>query len=158
MVGVAIPLSIERTRAAPSSAPTSTIEWLAVAAGVAAFAGGVTLFAASVANFWRRGRGTLAPWDPPRSLVISGPYRYVRNPMISGVVLILIAESLVLRSVAHGEWALFVTVINLVYIPLLEEPVLEQRFGDEYREYALHVGRLIPRLRPWPPAGPEHVR
>src|SRR5213083_245947 len=60
---------------------------------------GLALFAWSVYNFATRGRGTLAPWDPPRALVVSGPYRYVRNPMISGVIFITFGEALVLRSV-----------------------------------------------------------
>jgi protein-S-isoprenylcysteine O-methyltransferase Ste14 len=117
--------------------------------GVVLLAIGLTLFIASVREFIVRGRGTLAPWDPPRHLVIQGPYRYVRNPMISGVVFILFAEALLLLSPLHGQWALLFVVLNLVYIPLLEEPPLEMRFGDAYRTYCRHVRRIMPRLRPW---------
>ena len=98
-------------------------------------------------------RGTLAPWDPPRELVVRGPYRYVRSPMISGVVLALFGESLVLQSAPHAEWAVGFLIINLVYIPLLEEPMLRIRFGDSYREYCRHVPRIVPRLSPWAPGG-----
>ena len=73
--------------------------------------------------------------------------------MISGVLFVLIGEALLLRSWAHGQWALLFLVINLVYIPLSEEPQLEARFGASYAEYRRHVRRLLPRLRPWDPPG-----
>jgi protein-S-isoprenylcysteine O-methyltransferase Ste14 len=119
--------------------------------GVVLLAVGLLLFVASLRRFVTEGEGTLAPWDPPRQLVVRGPYRYVRNPMISGVVLVLLGEAAVLRSRVHLSWALVFLAINAVYIPLLEEPFLDQRFGDAYREYCRHVPRLLPRLRPWTP-------
>ena len=64
-------------------------------------------------------------------------------------ILVLVAESLLLRSVPHAMWATGFFVINAVYIPLLEEPLLRARFGDEYRAYCDAVPRLIPRIRPW---------
>jgi protein-S-isoprenylcysteine O-methyltransferase Ste14 len=120
-----------------------------IAPAVVALAIGLTLFVSSLYNFATRGRGTLAPWDPPKNLVVTGPYRYVRNPMISGVVFILAGEAFLLASRPHAMWALIFTIINLIYIPLLEEPMLEQRFGDDYREYCRHVPRILPRVRPW---------
>ena len=116
------------------------------AAGLAALAVGLALFAASLHHFAVQGRGTLAPWDPPRQLVIRGPYRYVRNPMISGVVFILAAEALILRSWPHAAWMLAFLAVNLIYIPLVEEPQLESRFGDAYRQYKRQVPRVIPRV------------
>jgi protein-S-isoprenylcysteine O-methyltransferase Ste14 len=113
---------------------------------------GLVLFGWSLRRFATEGQGTLAPWDPPRQLVLHGPYRYVRNPMISGVVLVLCGEAAVLVSWPRAVWALTFTVLNLVYIPLLEEPMLAARFGDAYREYCRHVPRLVPRLTPWSPA------
>ncbi|MEJ0031461.1 MAG: isoprenylcysteine carboxylmethyltransferase family protein [Bacteroidota bacterium] len=80
-------------------------------------------------------------------LVIIGPYRYVRNPMISGVFFILIGESLVLHSTSILEWAGLFFLINTTYFILSEEPSLEDRFGEDYRQYKKHVGRWIPRLR-----------
>lgn len=118
-------------------------------AGLALLAVGLLLFASSLRRFATEGEGTLAPWDPPRRLVLRGPYRYVRNPMISGVLFVLFGEALVLLSRPHLEWALMFLAINAIYIPLLEEPMLERRFGDAYREYRRHVRRFIPRLRPW---------
>jgi protein-S-isoprenylcysteine O-methyltransferase Ste14 len=128
---------------------------LAVAAqlaGVVALAVGLTLFVASLRRFATEGEGTLAPWDPPRALVVRGPYRHVRNPMISGVIFVLVGEALVLLSRDVGWWAAIFAATNAAYIPLFEEPGLERRFGDAYREYRRHVRRFVPRLRPWTPA------
>jgi protein-S-isoprenylcysteine O-methyltransferase Ste14 len=110
---------------------------------------GLWLFAFSLLHFVRRGRGTLAPWDPPKRLVVTGPYRYVRNPMIAGVIFVLFGEALVLGSKPHLTWALTFFAINVIYIPLLEEPPLLRRFGESYREYQRHVRRFVPRVRPW---------
>lgn len=117
--------------------------------GVVLLALGLPLFVASLWRFTTEGKGTLAPWDPPRVFVVHGTYRFVRNPMISGVILFLFGEALALMSAAHLIWAVCFLIINLVYIPLVEEPQLERRFGDSYREYCRHVRRFIPRLRPW---------
>lgn len=125
--------------------------------GLVLLALGALLFGASLLRFVREGRGTLAPWDPPRRLVVRGPYRYVRNPMISGVVLVLFGEAAVLLSRPHLLWALLVLAINAVYIPLIEEPMLAERFGSDYQEYRRHVPRLVPRVRPWRPGGREHT-
>lgn len=110
---------------------------------------GLALFASSLRRFATEGHGTLAPWDPPRALVVRGPYRFVRNPMISGVIFVLFAESLVMLSRPHAVWAAAFVLINAIYIPLVEEPQLAQRFGEPYREYCRHVRRFVPRLRPW---------
>ena len=60
-----------------------------------------------------------------------------------------------LRHFVSRGWALFVLCLNLVYIPILEEPMLEQRFGAAYQEYLRHVPRFLPRLRPWVPGGDQ---
>lgn len=91
------------------------------------------------------GEGTPAPWDPPKKLVILGPYRHVRNPMIEGVVLILLAESLLLGSWLVGLWTGLFFLANLIYLPLVEEKDLERRFGDDYRQYRDQVPAWIPR-------------
>lgn len=110
---------------------------------------GLALFASSLYEFATRGRGTLAPWDPPRALVVAGPYRFVRNPMISGVIFVVCGEALLLLSLPHAIWAATFILINIVYIRLVEEPSLEARFGGAYRDYTRHVRRFVPRLRPW---------
>jgi len=119
--------------------------------GVITIGLGLFLFAHSLGRFATEGEGTLAPWDPPRKLVVRGPYRFVRNPMISGVILILIGETMLFQSPALGAWALTFFAINAVVIPLIEEPQLRDRFGEAYIEYCNHVPRLIPRTTPWIP-------
>ncbi len=113
---------------------------------------GATLFVGSLRRFHAEGHGTLAPWDPPRQLVVHGPYRYVRNPMISGVIFVLFGEAFLLLSLPHLTWATVFLALNLVFIPLLEEPQLRRRFGDSYVEYCRHVRRFIPRWSPWTPS------
>jgi protein-S-isoprenylcysteine O-methyltransferase Ste14 len=95
------------------------------------------------------GKGTPAPWDPPKSLVIQGPYRYVRNPMITGVLFMLLAEAIFFKSLPIAVWMIVFFLGNAVYFPLVEERGLEQRFGDDYWKYKTHVPRWIPRLRAW---------
>jgi protein-S-isoprenylcysteine O-methyltransferase Ste14 len=148
-VAVLIPLWLARREGIVLGLGANPGEIAAQLVGVLPLVLGFLLFLASLRRFASEGRGTLAPWDPPRALVVRGPYRYVRNPMISGVVFVLFGEALILLSRPHLVWALTFLGINAVYIPLLEEPLLEQRFGEAYREYCRHVPRLFPRLRPW---------
>lgn len=152
-VAVLVPIWVARGYSVrPALGQTAGI--LALQAGGIALAGvGLLLFGSSLRRFAAEGRGTLAPWDPPRQLVVRGPYRFVRNPMISGVVFVLFGEAAFLASIPHAVWALSFVAINLIYIPILEEPQLVARFGDSYREYCRHVPRLVPRLRPWSPSG-----
>ena len=93
------------------------------------------------------GRGTLAPWYPPERLVVRGPYRYVRNPMITGVVSVLLGEAALFASPAVLAWAGFVFALNAVYFPLIEEPDLRSRFGSDYDAYAASTPRWLPRYR-----------
>ena len=99
------------------------------------------------------GRGTPAPFDPPKELITRGPYRYVRNPMYVGFGMVLVGEALLL---ANFSWQLIVygtamfAAVNL-FIVFYEEPTLTRNFGDQYREYRAHVRRWIPRLTPWSP-------
>ena len=110
---------------------------------------GILLMAWTVTLFLRFGEGTAAPWDPPRRFVIKGPYRHVRNPMITGVFMTLVAESLMTQSPLILAWAAVFMTANLLYIPLVEEKELERRFGEEYMEYKRGVPRWIPRLTAW---------
>ena len=96
-----------------------------------------------------RADGTLAPWDPPRHLVVEGPYRLVRHPMISGVLWVLIGEAALLGSVPLALWAAGFLLVNALYLPLVEEPRLVRRFGPEYERFCRAVPRWLPRRRPW---------
>ncbi len=148
-VTILIPIWIARRYAVDVALPSSAGGVLLVILGAGVLFVGLALFVSSLGRFATEGKGTLAPWDPPRELVVRGPYRYVRNPMISGVVFILFAEALLLRSLPHATWGAIFVIVNLTFIPLLEEPQLEERFGASYRRYRKHVPRILPRLRPW---------
>jgi protein-S-isoprenylcysteine O-methyltransferase Ste14 len=157
-VTVLVPLSIARRYRVFVAVGEDPLQVLVQLMGIAAIAVGLLLFGASLRHFVVQGRGTLAPWDPPKNLVVDGPYQHVRNPMISGVLFIVFGEALTLRSWPHGQWALLFLFINLVYIPLAEEPQLQARFGGAYREYRRNVRRFLPRLRPWIPPGHGSTR
>ena len=101
---------------------------------------------ATIRLFVTVGKGTLAPWEPTHKLVVQGVYRHVRNPMISGVILVLLGESVLTASLPLFCWFLVFAVINATYIPLLEEPGLVNRFGEEYLTYKGNVPRWVPRL------------
>jgi len=121
------------------------IAWLTLTTGAALVAGGLVLVAWTIGLFGTEGDGTLAPWDPTSKLVVRGPYRYVRNPMILGVGCILAGEAILFGSVAIAVWLATVAALNAAYMPLVEEPGLEQRFGDDYARYKRAVPRWLPR-------------
>ena len=119
--------------------------------GVLFFALGAALSASTVILFSRIGRGTLAPWDSPRHLVVAGPYKLTRNPMISGVFGMLLGEAFFFSSLPLLGWLVLFAAINAFWIPLWEEPNLIRRFGEDYLLYKKHVPRWLPRLSPWRP-------
>jgi protein-S-isoprenylcysteine O-methyltransferase Ste14 len=125
----------------------SLLAWLGRSTGAVAFVGGLALFAWCVGLFARVGRGTLAPWDPTQSLVAVGPYRYVGNPMISGVALMLAGQALFFGSWLTAAWAAAFVLVNHVYFVVSEEPGMERRFGEGYRTYRTRVPRWLPRWR-----------
>ena len=119
--------------------------WPLAVLGAALIAAGLGLIAWTVGLFAGVGQGTLAPWDPTARLVVRGPYRHVRNPMISGVLAVLLGEAALLRSLALLAWWACVFVINAVYFVHVEEPGLRRRFGADYEAYAARVPRWLPR-------------
>jgi protein-S-isoprenylcysteine O-methyltransferase Ste14 len=125
------------------------LNFIPVMIGLVFIGSGLVLLYKTISLFMRFGKGTLAPWNPTQRLVIRGIYRYVRNPMITGVISVLLGESILLGSISLAGWLAVFTILNLIYIPLLEEPGLEQRFGEDYRRYKQNVPRWIPRLKPW---------
>jgi protein-S-isoprenylcysteine O-methyltransferase Ste14 len=117
--------------------------------GVICLCLGLLLMVATIRLFVTVGEGTLAPWEATRRLVVQGVYRHVRNPMISGVMLVLLGESVLTASLPLFCWFLVFAVVNTFYIPLLEEPGLVKRFGEDYLTYRKNVPRWVPRWTPW---------
>jgi protein-S-isoprenylcysteine O-methyltransferase Ste14 len=112
---------------------------------------GLYIMITNISAFIRIGKGTLAPWSPTRELIITGMYRYVRNPMISGVVIALVGEAITILSLNILIWAAIFFIVNNLWFLLYEEPDLLKKFGKEYSEYKKNVPRWIPRLKPFIP-------
>jgi protein-S-isoprenylcysteine O-methyltransferase Ste14 len=104
---------------------------------------GLMLIFWCTAEFYRQGRGTLAPWDPPRTLVVSGAYSVSRNPMYVAVVLILAGWSIGYRSVGLALYTLVVAIAFHVRVVVHEEPFLARTYGREWRRYRERVPRWI---------------
>ncbi|TFH08754.1 MAG: isoprenylcysteine carboxylmethyltransferase family protein [Candidatus Thorarchaeota archaeon] len=119
--------------------------------GLALIFSGLTMMIITIRMFSKVGEGTLAPWAPTRKLVIKGIYQRTRNPMILGVLIVLIGEAILLSSVWLFLWFVIATVVNHFYFIRFEEPGLVERFGDAYRSYKENVPRWIPRRKPWNP-------
>ena len=105
---------------------------------------GIAILLRCIWEFASKGRGTLAPIDPPRHLVVTGLYRYVRNPMYLGVLTVLLGEAALFQSLRLLEYAAVVFVIVNLFVMLYEEPALRRRFGDSYGRYCRAVHRWIP--------------
>ncbi|MDH3555764.1 MAG: isoprenylcysteine carboxylmethyltransferase family protein [Deltaproteobacteria bacterium] len=146
----AILLATQDTRfALELASPAKIWFWLALFAAII----GLALSGWAATLFVKLGQGTPAPWDPPKRLVIRGPYRHVRNPMIAGALLVLLAEAILFQSLPIATWMTVFFIGNAIYFPLIEEKGLEKRFGDEYRNYKANVPRWLPRIRPWKQVG-----
>lgn len=136
-----VPLWINGNRAFAASRPFG---WIVISIGALITIGCIFEFA------WR-GIGTPAPFDPPRRLVISGPYRWVRNPMYVGMGIILLGEGITFPRLMNTMLIMIVTLWCALTLFILgfEEPTLRAKFGEDYIEYCKNVRRWIPRLRSW---------
>ncbi|HYU58073.1 MAG TPA: isoprenylcysteine carboxylmethyltransferase family protein [Actinomycetota bacterium] len=114
--------------------------------GVALIALGSGLVLDALARFVRQGRGTPSPVGQTEHLVVSGAYRFVRNPMYVAVIAILVGEALLLGSAAVLAWAAAVTALFAVWVRVYEEPRLRRLFGAEYEAFCRRVPRWFPRL------------
>jgi protein-S-isoprenylcysteine O-methyltransferase Ste14 len=121
---------------------------LVVPLGYLLFAAGASLVVTCVGVFVVRGRGTAAPFDPPRVFVPTGPYRYVRNPMYLGAALVLAGVGLLQRSPGIVALSLVLLGTMHLFVVLIEEPGLDERFGETYENYKRAVRRWIPRRPP----------
>jgi protein-S-isoprenylcysteine O-methyltransferase Ste14 len=109
--------------------------WLLIAAGIALY------FACAFWGFALRGRGTPLPMDPPKKLVVVGPYRIVRNPMYWSVAFVMLGEAAVFHSVALLQLVAAFAVGVILFVLFVEEPGLKAKFGAEYEQYCLQVPR-----------------
>ena len=124
----------------PASFPAVPVGLYAVAAYVIGALGAAVLLIC-VWGFARHGQGTPAQTDPPRCLVVQGLYRFNRNPMYQGVLLVLLSEAWLFHSWKLVTYAACVFLIFHLFVILYEEPTLGKRFGQEYRAYCAAVPR-----------------
>lgn len=102
---------------------------------------GLLIFGSTVKEFFVRGRGTLAPWDPPRALVAEGLYRYCRNPMYVGVLLLIWGQGLWWRSGEVVGYGYLMALIFHLRVVWYEEPWLARTFPKEWEGYRARVKR-----------------
>jgi protein-S-isoprenylcysteine O-methyltransferase Ste14 len=112
------------------------------------FLAGTSLVLTCVWDFMTRGRGTPMPLDPPKELVVEGPYRYVRNPMYVGVLLVLLGWTVLFRSLSLLIYVCCVATAFHLVVVFYEEPHLQKVFGTPYQLYCSRVGRWLPRPPP----------
>jgi len=142
-VAIYVPHRILLSRSAADVLPIGFARFLG--AGIAAV--GAAVYFRCAWDFATAGRGTPAPIDPPRSLVVTGLYRRVRNPMYLGVLLVLAGEAVFFRSRALLQYTGLVFLSFFFFVLAYEEPVLRSQFGADYERYCDSVPRWIPRLR-----------
>jgi protein-S-isoprenylcysteine O-methyltransferase Ste14 len=118
---------------------------VAQAAGLLVTAAGAALAVTCVLTFALVGHGTPAPFDPPRRLVVRGPYAWVRNPMYLGAGLVLGGAALYYQSIALASFWLAFVATTVLFVHLYEEPALRRQFGAEYEAYCAAVHRWWPR-------------
>jgi protein-S-isoprenylcysteine O-methyltransferase Ste14 len=147
MVTVVVPRWILlRPVSGDSRWPPDGWSWVPQPLGGLLVLAGLALLAWCISLFVCVGKGTLAPWDATSNLVAVGPYRHTRNPMITGVCTILVGEAVLFGSWHLAVWALMFIVFNHIHFLLIEEPGLEERFGEPYLAYKRAVPRWIPRV------------
>jgi protein-S-isoprenylcysteine O-methyltransferase Ste14 len=95
-------------------------------------------------DFYRIGKGTLAPWDPPKKLVVVGLYRFVRNPMYVGVLGWVAGWSLIAGSLVLGIYTILLAIAFHLRVIFYEEPTLARQFGNDWVQYQATVPRWIP--------------
>ena len=124
-------------------APTAIGPWQT--AGILVAASGAALAVSCIATFALVGKGTPAPFDPPRRLVVQGPYRFVRNPMYIGAGLAMAGAALFYQSLALLGYIGAFFVVSHLFVAVYEEPTLRSTFGKDYETYCDTVGRWWPR-------------
>jgi protein-S-isoprenylcysteine O-methyltransferase Ste14 len=144
-VAVWVPWTISRWRMQPPLLGVAPLRGL----GALLIATGLPILLDSFRRFAVEGLGTPAPVAPPQHLVVSGWYRYVRNPMYVAVVAMIFGQGLLLGNVRVLEYGLVVWLAAHLFVVLYEEPTLRAKFGQEYEEFCGNVHRWRPRISAW---------
>jgi protein-S-isoprenylcysteine O-methyltransferase Ste14 len=107
---------------------------------------GIAIYFWCLWDFALGGRGTPAPIDAPKRLVVRGLYEYVRNPMYIGVLLVIVGWAMFFQSLRVLVYGAAVGLIFHLFVLLIEEPILREKFGEAYQSYCKRVGRWVPRV------------
>jgi protein-S-isoprenylcysteine O-methyltransferase Ste14 len=142
-LAVYVPWSLTHWHVAPALFPGAPV------LGGALIAAGLPILLDSFARFALQGFGTPAPVAPPSRLVVSGLYRYVRNPMYVAVTALIAGQGLLFGSVTLLEYGAILWAAFFLFVVAYEEPALGEQFGQEYERYRANVRRWIPRITPW---------
>ena len=137
---VYLPAWITRWQVPPESRPLRALAFLL-------FAAGLLPLGESVARFFWAGRGTASPSHPTETLVVSGFYRYVRNPMYIGVLALIAGQCALFRNSTLCIYLGIVAVGFELFVLFYEEPTLRKKYGGQYEEYCRRVRRWLPRLK-----------
>jgi len=121
--------------------------------GVVMIVAGLPVLLDSFVQFAIKGLGTPAPVAPPQRLVVSGWYRYVRNPMYVALSLLIFGQGMLFGSLSVLEYGVCVWAGFFVFVVAYEEPALRRKFDGEFEEFCAHVPRWIPRLKPYASRG-----
>jgi len=140
-----IPWAISRWRREPPFFGAEPLRWL----GGLLIVAGVPMLLDSFARFALQGFGTLAPLYPTDRLIVTGLYRYMRNPMYIGVAAVIWGQALLLGNAWLVVYGAVVWLAFHLFVIVYEEPTLQRSYGAQYREYCAHVQRWLPRLKPY---------
>lgn len=121
------------------------------AVGSLLIAAGLLVLLDSFARFALQGLGTPAPVLPTRHLVVTGFYRYVRNPMYVAVTSLILGQALLFGNVRVLRYGFAVWLAFHLFVLVYEEPTLQRTFGPEYQAFCANVPRWLPRVKPWQP-------
>ena len=143
-LAIYLPWAVTHWRFAP---PLHGVFLLRILGGLM-IAGGLPILLDSFARFAIQGLGTPAPIAPAQRLVVTGLYRWVRNPMYVAVSLLIFGQGLLFGSARLLQYGLIVWLGCFAFVVLYEEPALSRKFGKEYEEFCVQVPRWIPRLKP----------
>lgn len=117
--------------------------------GLAVMLAGAIVLLWCVRDFYVSGKGTLAPWDPPKELVLVGLYRHIRNPMYVGVLLLVLGWAIYFSSIVLAAYVVVLAVGFHIWVVTYEEPWLKSQFAEEWHVYSKAVSRWLPRVKPW---------
>ena len=142
-IAVVLPYRLVTTSGARGAVDLGSLRYI----GLLFIVAGAFIYLWCAWDFAITGKGTPAPIDPPKELVVRGLYKYVRNPMYIGVLCLVLGQAVWFGALWLLGYAAIVFLLFSAFVILYEEPALSRKFGDAYRRYCLKVPRWLPDLR-----------